>query len=85
MAGLLGGLGGDAGLLAAAAAAVFLLYTAITMMARRKKKREIGETTTSAISTSSEHFIDFVWQGRNFHSLLPNFYGFCSLFLQSYC
>ena len=41
MSGLLGGLGGDAGLLAAVAAAVFLLYTAATMAAAgggRKKR-----------------------------------------------
>ena len=41
MSGLLGGLGGDAGLLAAGAAAVFLLYTAATMAAAgggRKKR-----------------------------------------------
>ena len=41
MSGLLGGLGGDAGLLAAGAAAVFLLYTAAIMAAAgggRKKR-----------------------------------------------
>ena len=39
MSGLLGGLGGDTGLLAAGAAAVFLLYTAATMAAAGGRKR----------------------------------------------
>ena len=56
---ILGGLGGDAGLLAAGAAAVFLLYTAITMMTRRKKRsNSYGEQATTAILD------DQVWQGR---------------------
>ena len=46
MSGLLGGLGGDAGLLAAGAAAVFLLYTAATMAAAAKRKKRAATPTS---------------------------------------
>ena len=46
MSGRLGGLGGDAGLLAAGAAAVFLLYTAATMAAAAKRKKRAATPTS---------------------------------------
>ena len=72
MSGLLGGLGGDAGLLAAAAAAVFLLYTAATMAAAAKRKKRAATPTPeisqmkSSISTDEINIQDLLWSGRIF-------------------
>ena len=76
MSGLLGGLGGDAGLLAAAAAAVFLLYTAATMAAAAKRKKRAATPTSeisgmkSSISTDEINIQDLLWSGRIFFPLL---------------
>ena len=70
MSGLLGGLGGDAGLLAAAAAAVFLLYTAATMAAAAKRKKRAATSEISrmksSISTDEINIQDLLWSGRIF-------------------
>ena len=76
MSGLLGGLGGDAGLLAAAAAAVFLLYTAATMAAAAKRKKRAATPTPeisrmkSSISTDEINIQDLLWSGRIFFSFI---------------